>query len=304
MDSKREKYGRGVTVAVITPLKKDRSIDRKGLETIINHDISGGVHGIFVLGTTGEGPCFTEKDRVEIIRTARKVTPESIPLYVGVMDTSTRRVKENIILAQDNGADIVVVTPPYFLSVRPGKQDEIIRHMELSAKYANVPVIAYNIPQCTYVNIELPTVRRILEIDNVIGLKDSSGDWEQFQKEIFLKNEINFKLQMGAEDLAGAALLMGADGCVSGVGNYEPGLIVQMYEEAKQGKIEKVKQLQRKAARLRETCFVGEFWLSGLKYACSALGLCEEYVSEPFPRLTEAQKQEVRNILKREDRCI
>ncbi|NOZ64514.1 MAG: dihydrodipicolinate synthase family protein [Caldiserica bacterium] len=299
MSLKEEKYGIGVIVPVITPLKKDGRIDHKGLERIIKHGITGGVHGIFVLGTTGEGPCFTGKERGEIIKTARKVTGEDIPLYAGVMDTSARRVMENISIAQDAGADVVVVTPPYYLS--SGSQDEIVRHMELSAQYAKVPVIAYNIPQCTHVNIELPTVRKILEIDNIIGLKDSSGDWEQFQKEIFLKSEMDFKLQMGAEDLAGIALLMGADGCVSGVGNYEPRLIVRMYNEAKQGNVDKVKELQHKAAELRRAFTSSNFWLAGLKYICSVLGFCEEYVSDPFPQLTEEQKEKVIAILKEED---
>jgi 4-hydroxy-tetrahydrodipicolinate synthase len=106
---------------------------------------------------------------------------------------------------------------------------------------------------------------------------------------------------MGAEDLAGIALLMGADGCVSGVGNFEPELIVRMYEQARQDNVGQVKELQYKAARLRTAFASSKFWLSGLKYICSLLGLCEEYISEPFPYLTEEQKEKVRAILKEED---
>lgn len=300
MDLNKQKYGIGIVVAVITPLKKDGSIDQKGLQTIITHCIDGGVHGIFVLGTTGEGPCFIQRERIEAISTAKRLTKENIPLYVGVMDTSTSRVKENIKIAEDNGADILVVTPPYYLSSKT--QDEIVRHIESCAEYASVPVIGYNIPQCTHSNIELSTMKRIMDIDNVIGLKDSSGDWEQFQKEIFLKKEkdMDFNLLMGAEDLAGIAMLMGADGCVSGVGNYAPKLIVEMYEKAKAGDVRAVKRLQHKASRLRMTCFAGDFWLAGLKYACSALGLCEGYVSPSFPNLTKHQKEKVKGILKEE----
>lgn len=298
MNPKKEKYGKGVVVAIITPLRKDGEVDEESLKRIIRHCITGGVHGIFVLGTTGEGPCFAQKQKEKIISTSKRLTGENIPLYVGVMDSSTIRVRENIICAEDNGADILVVTPHYYLS--SGNQDEIVRHIKDCAEYASVPVMAYNIPQCTNINIELSTVRKIMDMDNVIGLKDSSGNWEQFQKEIFLKKDISFKLLMGAEDLAGIAMLMGADGCVSGVGNYAPRLIVEMYEKAKAGDVKAVKKLQHKASRLRMTCFAGDFWLAGLKYACSALGLCEGYVSPPFPNLTESQKEKVRNILMEE----
>lgn len=295
MDSKKAKYGIGVVVAVITPLKKDGQIDEKSLERIINHCISAGVHGIFVLGTTGEGPCFTLKKKEKIISTAKRLTGENIPLYVGVMDSSTNRVKENIKCAEDNGADILVVTPVYYFGSK--NQDEIVTHIETSAQYASVPVMAYNIPQTTYVNITLETVERIIGLDNVIGLKDSFGDWEQFQKEIFMKEKKSFKLLMGAEDLAGIAVLMGAEGCVTGVGNYAPELIVQMYEEAKAGNIKAVKELQHRASRLRTTFFAGDFWLAGLKYNCFLLGLCEEYVSLPFQPMTDPQKTKIRDTL-------
>ena len=295
----KEKYGTGVVVALITPLKSDGRIDQKGLETIISHCLAGGVHGIFVLGTTGEGPCFVQNDRSKIIRTARKFTGEDTPLYVGVMDTSTERVKENIKIAEDNGADILVVTPPYYLS--SNTQEEIVRHVELSARYASVPVMVYNIPRCTHTNIDLSTVKEIMEIDNVIGLKDSSGDWEQFQKEVFLKDKNNsFRILIGAEELFGVGMLMGADGCVTGIGNYLPELLVSLCKEAKRGNAEKIKKLQHKVTRLRTISLVGDFWLAGLKYTCSVLGLCEEYLSLPFQTLTKFQKLSVRNILKEE----
>jgi len=298
MDSKRKKYGNGVVVALITPLKKNRQVDGKSLERIVSHCIAGGVQGIFVLGTTGEGTCFTQKEREKVISTVKSLTGETVPLYVGVMDSSANKVKQNIKWAENNGADIVVVTPHFYLSSKV--QDEIVKHIEICATYASVPAMAYNIPQTTNVNITPEIAEKLMSLDNVMGLKDSSGNWEQFQKEIFLKGKSSFKLLMGAEDLAGIAMLMGADGCVTGIGNYEPGLIVRMYEEANQGNVEKVKQLQHKATRLRMACFAGDFWLAGLKYACSVVGLCEEYVSLPFQSLTDSQKAKVRNILREE----
>lgn len=295
MNPKRKKYGSGVVAVVITPLKRSGQVDRKSLERIIRYCIAGGVHGIFVLGSTGEGPCLIQSEKIKVIKMAKEITTENIPLYVGVMDSSTNRVKENIKVAEDNGADIVVVTPHYYLSSK--SQDEIIRHIESCAKYTSVPLMVYNIPQNTNIDISLTAIEKILTIKNVIGLKDSSGNWEKFQKIIFLKKRIDFKLLMGAEDLAGVAMLMGADGCVSGISNFAPELVVQMYEAARKGNVNKVRMLQFKASRLREVCFAGDFWLAALKYTCSLLGLCEEYISLPFQPLTEVQKEKVRKIL-------
>lgn len=294
----KENYGIGVVVAVITPLKKDGPVDGKSLEKIVHRCLSGGVHGIFVLGTTGEGTSFTLSQKEEIINTARRSIKKDVPLYAGVMDSSSGRVKENIRCAESNGADILVVTPHYYLG--QNSQEEIIRHVETCAKYARIPIMAYNIPQCTHINISLPTVKKLLEIDNVIGLKDSSGDWEQFQKEIFLKNDRDFKLLIGAEELFGVSLLMGADGCVPGIANYYPELLVELYEESKRGNSKKVKELQRQITALRQIILDCGAWLSGLKYICFTLGLCEEYTSSPLRPLTASQKSIIRSSLKTE----
>ncbi len=299
MVPEKKTLGTGVVIAVITPLKGDGSVDEEGLAAVINHCVSGGVHGIFVLGTTGSGPCLRNRDKAAVIETARKATPGHIPFYIGASDTSTSRVKDNISIAQDNGADVAVVTAPYYLTSKT--QDEIVRHMDLCAQYASIPLMAYNIPWYVGVQIALPTVRRIVQLDNIIGLKDSEGDWEQFQKEIYLKEELGFKLLLGAEDVFGAGMLMGADGCVSGIGNYLPKLVVRMYEAAVARDAEKVRGLQARAARLRVANSVGEMWLATTTYICSLYGLCEEHMCEPFSPLTEAQKEQVRSILAAED---
>lgn len=295
MDSKEKKYGSGVVAVIITPLKRNGQLDKESLERIIRHCIAGGVHGVFVLGTTGEGSCLTQEQKKTVISAAKSITGESIPLYVGVMDSSTNRVKENIRVAEDNGADIAVVTPHYYLASK--SQDEITRHMKSCAKYTSVPLMVYNIPQTTNIDIALTTIEEILTVENIIGIKESSGNWEKFQKLIFLKERIDFKLLMGAEDLAGIAMLMGADGCISGISNFVPNLVVQMYEAARKGDINRVKKLQFKASRLREVSFAGDLWLAGFKYACSLLGLCQEYLSLPLQPLTEKQKGKVRKIL-------
>ncbi|NIA06081.1 MAG: hypothetical protein GWP14_00330 [Actinobacteria bacterium] len=298
MVAEKNKLGVGVIVPVITPLASDGDIDQQGLERVISHCMAAGVHGILILGSAGEGICFRSRQRQRIINAAKRVTENHIPLYVGVFDASTSLVREKIKSAEGNGADAVVVTPHYYLRSR--NQDEIVRHMEICAANATVPVLAYNNEGTVHVNIAAQTFKKIMAIENVIGLKESTQDWKQFESELALRGNTGFKVIAGGQSILGMAMLAGADGCMSGVANYAPNLVVELYDAARKQDAKKVLMLQSKVMRLDEATHAGDFFLAGIKYACSLLGLCHDYLSEPFERLTNPQKEVVRIALQQE----
>ena len=298
MSGNRCDPGVGVIVPAVTPLLRDGNVDHESLERVVGNCLDAGVSGIFVLGSAGEGVCLDWEQKQQVIRTAKRLTGGRVPLYAGALEPGTRRVKDGIRLAQDSGADVVVVTPHYYL--RSANQDEIVRHLELCAAVASVPVLAYNNPGTVYVNMAPATVAKVMAIDNVIGLKESTRDWEQFQAELTLTEGTDFRLIIGGQPILGRALLAGADGCISGVGNYAPQLITRIHAEAGRGNTEAVQELQDAVMRLDEATHAGDFFLAGIKYACSLLGLCEEHLSEPFQVLTEPQKQIVERGLSKE----
>lgn len=169
---------RGIVVPLITPLRPDQTLDEDALGRLVESVIAAGVAGIFVLGSSGEGPVLPPQIREQVVREVKALASGRVPVLAGLFDLSTRSAAQEAQRLAAWGADAITVTAPYhFLHT----QDEIYGHIASLALAAPIPTMIYNIPQMTKTIIEPETVARLAELPDVVRLKDSAGDMVRFQ---------------------------------------------------------------------------------------------------------------------------
>src|SRR5699024_2021363 len=245
----------GIVPPMITPLLDEDNLDIKGLDNLIEHLISGGVHGLFLLGTTGEGPSLKHSLRAELIKKVCELVNKRVPVLAGLMDTS---YKESIYLAnraKELGVQAVVVAPPCFFRIG---QTELYDFVDQMLSEIAVPAYLYNNPDLTKVSFDLKTVEILLSKDNVHGIKDSSGDMIYHQKlQIFTKAS-ETSLLMGPEELLVESLIMGGSGGIPGGANIFPKLYVDLYETVTSGDWKKARDMQRGVMQLSNVLYSGK----------------------------------------------
>lgn len=270
----------GVICPIVTPLKEDESLDEKGLRRLVNHLLRGGVNGVFVLGTSGELPTLTDRVRLKAVEVVVDEVRGRVPVLAGAGEAGTKRSIELARTLSKIGVQGLVVCPPYYF--QSNSQSELIDHFAAVAGSIELPVMIYNIPQTTKTFIEAETVEVLSRIDNIVGVKDSSGDFTHFQELLMrFRKEQSFRVFQGAERLSGISVLYGADGVVAGLSNVAPRLVVDLYLAAKSGNIGEVFRLQEKLNHLFKIHLFGS-WLSGLKTSLEILGICGGRVSAPI----------------------
>jgi 4-hydroxy-tetrahydrodipicolinate synthase len=289
----------GIIVPLVTPLADRDRLDEAGLERVLEHVLDGGVHGVFLLGTTGEAPGLTERLKRELIERACGCIAGRVPVLVGITDTS---FVDSIALAQyaaDQGADAVVVAPPPYF---PMHQSDLRRYVEELAEESPAPLFLYNMPSHSKIAFELETVRALQDLPQVVGIKDSAGDMVFFNRLVPLAAERpDFSVLMGPEELLAEAVLIGAHGGVCGGSNLVPRLYVELYEAAVSGDLGLVHKLQHRVLRLSQKLYtVGDEpsgYLTGLKCALACLGLCGERMAEPLYALPAEQRRVIEQHL-------
>src|SRR4051794_13793957 len=201
---------RGIIPPLVTPLLDRDRLDNAGLERLIEHVLGGGVHGVFLLGTTGEGPSLSHRLRCEVVERACAQVGGRVPVLVGITDTSFVESIEMAEHAADAGARAVVLAPPYYF---PTGQAELAEYVESIAAALPLPLYLYNMPSHTKLAFEPETVARVLPIPKILGLKDSSGQLVYFHKiQALAAARPDFSLLMGPEELLAESVLLGAHG--------------------------------------------------------------------------------------------
>jgi 4-hydroxy-tetrahydrodipicolinate synthase len=287
---------RGVITAMITPLRGRDELDHAGLERLIEHLIAGGVHGLFILGTTGEAPGLSYRLRAELIERTCKQVAERLPVLVGITDTAFTEAVNLATTARKFGAQAVVASAPYYF---PASQVELLNFVEHLAAEVPLPLLLYNAPTNTGHTFEPSTVLRAADIPNVIGLKDSGGNMTYFHSVAeLLKDRPDFTLLVGPEELLAEAVLLGAHGGMCGGSNFCPQLFVRLYEAAVARDFEQIRILHSRVMRISTTIYrVGRYessYLKGLKCAVSLLGLAEDFMAEPFRAFDSPERAKVR----------
>ena len=290
---------RGIIPPMVTPLKEWDTLDQDGMVRLIDHILSGGVHGLFLLGTTGEAPSLSHRLRKEIIQRALDQIKERIPVLVGITDTS---FDESINLAEyaaEKGASAVVLAPPYYF---PAGQLELLEYLEHLVPRLPLPLFLYNMPTHTKLFFEPETVKAASEIPGVIGLKDSSANMVYFhQLQQIFKDQNDFRLFIGPEELLGETLVLGGHGGVCGGGNLIPELFVELYEKFIEGDFKKMGILHERIMQISTTIYsVGKYkssYLKGLKCSLALMGICDDFMAEPFHRFRVSESNMIRQYL-------
>lgn len=277
---------RGIIPPLVTPLSDNNSLDIKGLENLIEHVIAGGVHGIFILGTTGEAQSLSFSLRTEMIRETNRILKNRLPLLVGISDTS---ITDSIRLGQkaaEFGADALVSAPPYYFSTG---QPELTDFYEGLIPQLELPLYLYNMPSHTKVSFAPSTIKRIAENEKVIGFKDSSANGAYFQSVMYeMRDRKDFSIFVGPEEMMAEVVMLGANGGVNGGANIFPKLYVELYNAAVAKDTKKVIELQAKVMQICTTLYTvgcyGSSYLKGLKTSLSILGICSDFLASPFNR--------------------
>lgn len=286
----------GIVPPAVTPLNEDETIDEAGLERQLSRLLDAGVHGIFFLGTTGEQPALRDAERVKSIRLAKRIVNGRVPLIVGTMASSTARAIDHIREAEREGADAVAVTPPYYYLSR-GPEDQI-PHYQACAAATGLPVVIYNIPSTTKVALAPATIKRIAEIENVKGVKDSSADMAQFLGILsLLRDQPDFGCMVGAPVLAGPALLFGASGVVPAISNIDPHTLLNIYASALAGNHTGLVRLQERVHKLLAIGTLGSP-IACFKTALELMGICRHYTTAPLQPLGPEKREALAAILR------
>lgn len=261
----------GLIPPMITPLTPEGTVDTAAVGRLVNFMIEGGVTGIFVLGSSGEGPWVTPDESVTLIATTVQEASGRVPVIAGTLESGTQRTIEAAQRAVDAGADAVVVTTPFYFEADAEAQQ---RHFETVAAKISTPIMLYNIPSKTHNPLAAATVGKLLDIEHIIGIKDSAGEWDNFAGLLALRDRRpDFSVLQGAENVMLRSLLAGCDGLVPGLGNCVPGWFLQLIDAARAGDSARAEGLQQKIDTLGRLHAQG-FWLACLKYAVSLGGLC------------------------------
>lgn len=292
---------KGIIPPMLTPLSGKDELDVKGMENLIEFIIKGGVHGVFILGTTGEGPSLSYKLKYELVERSCKRIAKRIPVLVGITDTAFVESVKLANFAEKCGADAVVLAPPYYFHAG---QEELREYIADIVEEINLPLYLYNIPSYTKLVLEPETIQFASELKRVKGIKDSSGDMNYFHMiKHNLKDKKDFAFFIGPEDLLAEALFAGADGGVNGGANFCPELYVSIYNAAQAGDWNKVRELHKKVIEISSFIYtVGRFdssYLKGIKCALSLLGICSDTLAEPFHSFKATEREKIKTSLQK-----
>lgn len=290
---------RGIIPPLVTPLSDDQHLDLSSLEKLVRHLLHGGVNGLFILGTTGECTSLSYAIRKEMISNVCRLVDGRVPVLVGITDTAP---EESIVLtdySKECGAAAVVAAPPYYFGL---SQSELVTYFEKLADRLSLPLFLYNMPSHTKTMIAVDTVEKLAKHPNIVGFKDSSANATYFNALIYtFRNQPEFSLFVGPEEMMASAVLMGAHGGVSGGANMFPKLYVALFEAAKTNNMEEVLRLQEKvmevSAKIYSLGTYGSSYLKGLKAALSILGLCDNYLAGPHTAFEADEVEAIRRNL-------
>jgi 4-hydroxy-tetrahydrodipicolinate synthase len=277
----------GIVTPIITPMTENEKINEKELRFQVNRLINSGISGLFTLGTNGEVYALTAEEKVQILKIVVDETKGRVPVYAGTGCISTNETIAMSKQAQQLGADALSIVSPYFVSV---SQDDLYRHYSKIAEAVNLPIILYNMPARTGNNIDYKTVSKLAKYENIVGIKDSSGNFDNTLRYIE-DTDRRLSVLAGNDSLILWTLLAGGSGAIAGWSNVYPELVVSIYKFWEQGNIEEANRRQISIRPLRDVMPLGNP-NSIVKRAMNLLGYNVGPAREPAsginPKIDEA----------------
>lgn len=286
----------GIISPILTPMNEDESINLEELRIQVDRMIDSGIHGLFPFGTNGEGYILTAKEKQVILETVVEQTNGRVPIYAGSGAISTKETIEQSKMAQAAGADVLSIITPSFAAA---SQEELYTHFKTVAKEVDLPIVLYNIPARTGNAIAPATVGRLAEIENIIGAKDSSGNFSNILGYIEAgkkKQNGEFYTLSGNDQLIIWTLLAGGSGGISGYANVYPKTMASIYELFMKGKIEEAKTANEAIQSFRD-CFKYGNPNTIVKLAVSLLGYNVGNCRSPFNQVPEEGVTAVKKVL-------
>lgn len=284
---------RGTGVALVTPFNSKAKIDFTALGKLINHCIEGGVEYVVSLGTTGESVNLTKEEKLEVLNFTISEVKGRVPVVAGFGGNSTHEVLKDIEKFHFNGVDAILSVSPYY---NKPTQEGIIAHYKAIAAAAPRPIILYNVPGRTGSNMKAETTLRLAnESENIIGMKEASGDFGQCMQ-IAKHKPKDFLLISGDDNITLGLIAYGMDGVISVVGQAFPKIFTEMVRQSLKGNFDKARELHYKLNDITDMLFA-EGNPGGVKYALEVLGICESHLRLPLYPISEALKAKMRKAI-------
>ncbi len=285
---------KGIITPVVTVFDDNENIDEGGFRSIINYLIDHGVYGIFTCGGQGEGHALSNDEKLRLLNVCLETVDGRVPVLMGTGAPTTRAVINMTKAVKDAGADIATIITPFYISPN---QDELYRHYCDILEAVDIPVIIYNNPWRTHLNILPETIARLCEYSpNLIGIKDSSGDLSLTLKYKKLCPSY-FKVFIGRDQLIYSGLTSGLDGAVAATSNAAIDIVLGIYNEFVAGNLDSAWEYQEKLVPLREFFSQGTFPVT-VKEAMMLQGLPSGPCRSPVGPISEEKREVLRGILK------
>jgi len=284
----------GCITAIVTPFKKNLEVDYEGLRQLIRFQLENNVSGIVVLGTTGESPTITEEERKQILKVAVDEANGKIPVIAGTGTYSTaesiRMTKE----ASEIGVDGALIVAPYY---NKPTQEGLYRHFKAIAESVDLPIILYNIPGRTGVNIDVLTEARLLEIDNIVSIKEASGNMQQIM-DIISMTKNDKTILSGDDNLTLPIMACGGKGVISVVSNLLPKQVCDLVNNILEGNLSKAREIHYNLMPIFKAAFL-ETNPIPIKTAMNLVGLPAGPCRPPLCEMNQQNIDKLKSVIKR-----
>ncbi len=285
----------GIISAMVTPMFEDGTINETELKNQINRQIESGANGIFCLGTNGEAYILNKEEKIRVMELFVEEAKGRVPVYAGTGCIGTKDTIELSLKAQEIGVDVLSVISPYFAAI---SQKELYEHYAALAKSVNLPIVLYNMPARTGNNIDYITVSKLAEnFKNIIGIKDSSGNFDNILRYIENTDKESFSVLSGNDSLILWTLVAGGKGGITAVANILPEIMVSIYKYWSEGDFDKARKAQDSIRPIRD-CFKYGNPNSIVKRATNLIGQPVGPCRRPFGIISEEADNAIINTIK------
>src|SRR5438093_874569 len=283
---------RGSFTALVTPFSKDGALDEKAFRDLVEWQISEGTNGLVPVGTTGESPTLSHDEHKEVVEWCIDQARDRVPVIAGAGSNSTREAIELSKHAEEAGADAVLVVTPYY---NKPTQEGLYQHFKAINDAIGIPIIIYNIPARSVIDMSVETMKRLFELKNIAGVKDATANVVRVSQQRAAMGE-GFNQLSGEDATALGFMAHGGHGCISVTSNVAPRLCAEFQGACLKGDYGVALKLQDKLMPLHSALFI-ETNPSPAKYALSVLGKCAETVRLPLVELAAKSKPVVREAM-------
>jgi 4-hydroxy-tetrahydrodipicolinate synthase len=289
----RRKKFRGTGTALVTPFKKDGSLDETALRRLVDFQVKGGIEALIPVGTTGESPSLTHEEHLRVFEIVRDQSKGKVKIFGGTGNNNTQKAIEQTRMAKKLGLDAALIVGPYY---NKPTQEGYFQHYRAIAEAVDIPIIVYNVPGRTGGNIEAATSLRMAEeIPNVFAVKEASGNLAQIM-EIARNKPDDFSLLSGDDAITLPLMVLGGDGCISVVANQVPRQFSDLVRACLKNKWEKARAIHNLLLPLMNINFVESNPIP-VKASLAMMGLIEEVYRLPLVSISPRNREALKAVL-------